>query len=87
MIHLAVPASATQPGWGKLVALLIAVGAFWVGVQVHKRFKALREGTEINPFSSGDSQATETKQSQVSTPSRVTGTGPKKGARKWFRKG
>lgn len=87
MITLAVPVSATEPGWGKLIAILVAVGLFLVFRAVHTRVKRVRDGAEVNPFSSEDGQTPETTQAQVSTPSGKTGTAPGKGVRKWLRKG
>ena len=87
-IEILAEASAnTQPGWGKLMALLIAIGAFWVGVQVHKRYKAVRDGREVNPFSSGEPAGTETEKTQVSTPLEGDVAPTRKGVGKWFRKG
>lgn len=87
MTDLAANAAATEPGWGKLVALLAAVGIFWVGTQVHKRMKAVKDGTEINPFSSDATQGDQSEKSQASTPSDSDETAPRKGLGKWFRKG
>ena len=86
-MNLVMDESIKEPGWPKLIALLVAVGIFWVATQIHKRRQRVQDGTEINPFSSDATQATDTTDSQVSTPAQVTGTGPKKGARKWLRKG
>jgi len=87
MITLAIPAQATEPGWAKLIALLVAVGLFWVFTQVHKRFKAVKDGTEVNPFSPDDPQATQTTKAQVKTSVEAAKTTTGKGAGKWFRKG
>lgn len=87
MMILAIPAQATEPGWAKLIALLVAVGLFLVFRAVHTRVKRVRDGVEVNPFSQEGAQASETKESQVSTPSGKTGTVQGKGARKWFWKG
>jgi hypothetical protein len=87
MITLAIPASATEPGWGKLAAIFVAVGVFLVFRAVHTRVKRVRDGAEVNPFSSEGAQAGEITETQVSTPSGKTGTAPGKGVRKWFRKG
>src|SRR5690606_18667325 len=87
-IEILAEASAnTQPGWGKLVAILVAVAAFWVFTQVHKRYRAVREGREVNPFSSGAPASTETEKTQVSTPLEGDVTPTRKGVGKWFRKG
>ena len=77
----------TQPGWGKLVALLIAIGAFWVFVQVHKRVKAVREGKESNPFSQEGAEGGQDAETQVMAPSEGASESTQKGVRKWFRKG
>lgn len=77
----------TAPGWPKLVALLVAVAAFWVFVQVHKRVKRVKEGAEVNPFSQDGVQATDNEETQVSTPTQGEQTPTGKGVRKWFRKG
>lgn len=87
-IEILAEASAnTQPGWGKLVALLIAVGVFWIGVQVHKRYKAVRDGQEVNPFSSDAAASAETEKTQVSTPLEGDVMPTRKGVGKWFWKG
>jgi hypothetical protein len=87
-IEILAEASAnTQPGWGKLVALLIAVGVFWIGVQVHKRYKAVRDGREVNPFSLEEPAGTETEKTQVNTPLDLHSRPAWKGVGKWFRKG
>ncbi len=87
MILSMAPETATQPGWGKLIALLIAVGIFWIGVQVHKRFARVKDGAEVNPFSDNANQAPETAKPQVATPSESPKTTTRKGLGKWLRKG
>jgi hypothetical protein len=79
--------SIKEPGWPKLIALLVAVGIFWIWTRVDGRRRAVREGIEVNPFSPDATQVTDTTDSQVSTPTAETGTTPRKGARKWLRKG
>lgn len=83
---LAVDAN-TQPGWGKLVAIGVAVAAFWVFTQVHKRYKAVRDGKETNPFSQNAPQGGQDAESQVSTPTDTPEASSRKGVRKWLRKG
>lgn len=87
IVTIAAASANAEPGWGKLLALLIAGGLFWIGVTVHKRVKAVREGREINPFSSDDTQATQNEKTQASTPSQGASTPTRKGVGKWFRKG
>lgn len=87
MMILAIPAQATEPGWAKLIALLVAVGLFLVFRAVHTRVKRVRDGVEVNPFSSDEGKAPEAKESQVSTPSGKTGTVQGKGLGKWLKRG
>lgn len=77
----------TEPSWAKVIALLVAVGIFWIFTQVHKRRRAVKEGTEINPFSSGAPDGTENDKPQVSAPTDPQEEVPQKGRRKWFGKG
>lgn len=87
-IEILAEASAnTQPGWGKLVAILVAVAAFWVFTQVHKRYRAVREGREVNPFSSDAATSAETEETQVNTPLDLHSRPAWKGVGKWFQKG
>ena len=87
MTVIAAQGANAQPGWGKLIALLVAVGIFWVFVQVHKRVKRVKDGAEINPFSPDGVQVGENEKTQVSTPSEGASTTDRKGWRKWSRKG
>lgn len=84
---LAETSANTQPGWGKLVALLIAVGVFWIGVQVHRRYKAVQEGREVNPFSQEGPEGGQDTKTQVTPPLEGDVKPTRKGAGKWFRKG
>jgi hypothetical protein len=77
----------TEPSWAKVIALLVAVGIFWIFTQVHKRRRAVKEGTEINPFSSEAPEGTENDETQVSAPADTPEEAPQKGRRKWFGKG
>lgn len=80
-------ATQNQPGWGKLLALVIAGGGFFIATQVHKRIKAVREGKEINPYSPEVTGTAQPLVTEVSAPLEAADTGTRKGFGKWLRKG
>lgn len=51
---MTVLAAAAEPnvGWGKLVALLVAAGLFWIGATIHQRWMVMR-GQPDSPTAGG----------------------------------
>ncbi len=80
-------ASQAEPGWSKLLALLIAIAVCWTACRVLDRIKRVREGKEANPFSLDGTPATPEPETQVSTPPQGVESPTQKGFKKWFQKG
>ena len=84
---LAAESDPTAPGWGKFLAMVAAIGGVWLIFAVRDRIKRVRDGEEIDPFSSEAVDDTETEFAQVDTPAEEVEKGSKKGVGKWLRKG
>lgn len=87
MIAQAVDESVKDPGWPKLLALLVGLGLFWVWTQVDRRRRAIKEGKQINPFSPVTPDPPLMAPSEVKATLDPLAKGFEKGFGKWLRKG
>lgn len=76
-----------EPGWAKVIALAVAAGIFFIGTQVHKRVRAVREGKQINPFSPDAPTTPLMPPAEVKATLAPRDKGSRKGFGKWLRKG
>lgn len=81
---LAADTPATAPGWGKLAALVLTGVAFFAVMAAYDRFKRVRAGEEIDPFSSEGDIEGQTTKPQVTTSIRPVEKGSQKGSGKGF---
>ena len=86
-IVAAATSTQTEPGWGKLIALLAAMIGTWVAFQVWDRVQRVRSGAEANPFTRSAPGAIEGEEPQVDTPSEGSSESKGRGWGKWVGKG